>query len=96
MPCQLSIASLSSRILSALAVTPKERATKVAEDFRRDLIAGGNPSIISMVTEAIEDFKEAPKEPPKCDDHPTYQGMRTPRNNCEACWRLYLFKKDSK
>ena len=92
MPCQKSIVNPSLET----HLTPAERANKVATDFRRSLIAGGNPDIVLLVTKAIEDFKEDIKQPPVCSEHPTYQGMRTPRNNCETCWRLYLFKKDSK
>jgi len=25
-----------------------------------------------------------------CKKHPKYKGIRKPRANCEACWRIYL------
>ena len=25
-----------------------------------------------------------------CGAHPTYQGVKTPRKDCEGCWRVYL------
>ena len=76
--------------------SPRERASRIEQDYRRAIISGDSPSLIEMVEEAIEDFKLQQTTPPICKEHPTYQGIRRPRIQCEGCWRLYLFIKDNK
>jgi len=73
-------------------MTPRERAEKLHEDFRTKLIANEQPDIVDMLTEAFIDMgKEVVLG---CNEHPKYNGKRTPRTSCEGCWRYYLDKKD--
>ena len=73
-------------------MTPKERAKKLYEDFRVQLFANKRPNIVDMITEAIIEMRK--EIVLGCPDHPKYNGLRTPRTNCEGCWRFYLDKKD--
>ncbi len=73
---------------------PRQIAEQLAVDFRAELIAGGKPDIIKMLTKAIEEFIERPEVPLFCDVHKRYKGARKPKNDCVDCWRLYLWKNN--
>lgn len=76
--------------------TPRDVAVKVADLYRATLVSGGRPNFIDMVEAGINEFKEVKTQSPTCKDHPKYQGLRTPHQNCEGCWRLYIYNKDNK
>lgn len=73
-------------------MSPRERAEKLHEDFRARLMRNEQPDIVDMLTEAIISMRE--EKAPACEEHPKYTGKRTPRSNCESCWRYYLDRKD--
>jgi hypothetical protein len=74
--------------------SPQEAAEKLMQDFRVELVSGGRPDLTRMLVKTIKEFEKAQQQPPTCTDHPRYKGARKPKNNCEHCWKLYLFKKD--
>ena len=69
----------------------RQRAEQIVTDYRKEIIAGNRPDLVSMVVAAIEDFKIYQQERlTNCPDHPRYKGKRKPVNGCDGCWRIYL------
>jgi hypothetical protein len=85
---------LLKRYIEQWAVRARENVgayTEYVEPFERLLNNFEDAVVLKNPSEKIE--VPAEKQPAHkwnyCPDHPTYGAIRSPRTDCETCWRAY-------
>ena len=73
--------------------SPRETADEVATHYRRAIINGERPVLVTLLEAAIITYQREQKQPPTCDTHKRYKGKNKPKVLCEGCWKLYLWRK---